>query len=114
MTHFFKTQVGRLRLIGYLEGLSLIVLLFVAIPLKHFYNEPGLVSNMGPIHGSLFLLFVYTAISVGVTEKWKFKETTWKVLLACIIPFGTFYIDKHMLKNTERDRKIANLADHEK
>jgi integral membrane protein len=73
MTHFFKTQVGRLRLIGYLEGLSLIVLLFVAVPLKHFYNEPGLVSNMGPIHGSLFLLFVYTAISVGVKRPGRYS-----------------------------------------
>lgn len=114
MTHFFKTQVGRLRLIGYLEGLSLIVLLFIAVPLKHFYNEPGLVSSMGPIHGSLFLLFIYSTISVGVAEKWKFKETTWKVLLACIIPFGTFYIDKHILKNTEHHRKITNPVNDEK
>jgi integral membrane protein len=99
MTHFFKTQVGRLRLIGYLEGISLLVLIFVAVPIKHYFNNPDVVKALGPVHGALFLLFVFYTISVGVEEKWKFKETTWKVLLACIIPFGTFYIDRHILKN---------------
>lgn len=56
-----------------------------------------MVKMMGPIHGSLFLLFLFNALSVGVEQNWKFKETTWKVLLACMIPFGTFYIDRKIL-----------------
>jgi len=104
MTHFFKTQIGRLRLVGFLEGISLLVLIFVAVPLKHYFNNPMLVKNLGPVHGALFLLFIFLTISVGVEEKWKFKDTTWKVLLACIIPFGTFYIDRHILKNAEANR----------
>ncbi|WP_312076738.1 DUF3817 domain-containing protein [Chryseobacterium sp.] len=52
---------------------------------------------MGPIHGSLFLLFLFNTLSVGVEQNWKFKYTTLKVLLACIIPFGTFYIDRKIL-----------------
>lgn len=114
MTNFFKTQIGRLRLIGYLEGFSLLILIFVAVPLKHFFNAPGLVGSMGPIHGSLFLLFLYGTLSVAVTEKWKFKETTWKVLLACIIPFGTFYIDRHILKKAESHKTLGKQVNHEK
>lgn len=56
-----------------------------------------MVKMVGPIHGSLFLLFLFNALSVGVEQNWKFKETTWKVLLACMIPFGTFYIDRKIL-----------------
>lgn len=56
-----------------------------------------MVKMMGPIHGSLFLLFLFNALSVGVEQNWKFKKTTWKVLLACMIPFGTFYIDRKIL-----------------
>lgn len=97
MTHLFKTNVGRLRIIAFLEGLSLLVLVFIAVPLKHFANNPSAVKAMGPIHGTLFLLFVFNALSVGVDQQWKFKKTTWKVLLACIIPFGTFYIDHKIL-----------------
>lgn len=97
MQTLLKTQVGRLRLIGYIEGLSLLILLFIAVPLKYMANNPSLTKAMGPIHGALFLLFVFNTLSVGVEQKWKFKQTTYKVMLACIIPFGTFYIDKKIL-----------------
>lgn len=101
MKNLFKTNVGRLRLIGFLEGTSLLILLFVATPLKHFYGYPHLSTTLGTIHGALFLLFIFNTLSVGVEQQWKFKVTTWKVLLACIIPFGTFYIDKTILKKIE-------------
>lgn len=97
MQTLLKTQVGRLRLIGYVEGLSLLILLFIAVPLKYMANDPSLTKAMGPIHGALFLLFIFNTLSVGVEQKWKFKQTTYKVMLACIIPFGTFYIDKKIL-----------------
>ncbi|SDE15651.1 integral membrane protein [Mucilaginibacter pineti] len=97
MKNLFKTNVGRLRIIAYLEGLSLLILVFIAVPLKHFQHNPAMVKTMGPIHGALFLLFIFNTISVGTEQRWKFKTTTWKVLLACIIPFGTFYIDSKIL-----------------
>lgn len=97
MKHLLQTNIGRLRIIGFLEGISLLVLLFVAVPLKYAFGEPFLTRIMGTIHGALFLLFIFNTISVGVEQNWKFKDTTWKVLLACIIPFGTFYIDAKIL-----------------
>jgi integral membrane protein len=98
MLQLFNNPVGRLRIIGFLEGISLLVLVFVAVPLKYGADRPALASIMGTIHGALFLLFVFNTLSVGVTLKWKFTETTWKVLLACILPFGTFYIDRTILR----------------
>ncbi|PZU02278.1 MAG: DUF3817 domain-containing protein, partial [Chryseobacterium sp.] len=65
--------------------------------MKYGFDNPAFVKMMGPIHGSLFLLFLFNTLSVGVEQNWKFKQTTWKVLLACIIPFGTFYIDRKIL-----------------
>lgn len=97
MINLLKTKVGRLRIIAILEGISLLTLVFIAVPLKYGFDNPSLVKMMGPIHGSLFLLFLFNTLSVGVEQNWKFKETTWKVLLACIIPFGTFYVDKKIL-----------------
>lgn len=98
MYKLFKTPLGRLRLIGYLEGASLLILLLIAVPMKHWGNNPALVKALGPLHGLLFLWFIFTTLSVGVEQGWKFRQTTWKVLIACIIPFGTFYIDKVILK----------------
>jgi len=97
MIDLFKTKIGRLRIIAILEGISLLILIFIAVPLKYGFDDPAFVKMMGPIHGSLFLLFLFNTLSVGVEQNWKFKETTWKVLLACIIPFGTFYIDRKIL-----------------
>lgn len=97
MIDLFKTKIGRLRIIAILEGISLITLLFIAVPMKYGFDNPAFVQMMGPVHGSLFLLFLFNTLSVGVEQNWKFKEITWKVLLACIIPFGTFYIDKKIL-----------------
>jgi integral membrane protein len=99
MIQLLKTNIGRLRIIGLLEGISLLILVFIAVPLKYAFHHPEGSEIMGPIHGALFLLFVINTLSVGVEYKWSFKATTWKVLLACIVPFGTFYIDRKILKH---------------
>ncbi len=95
--NLLKTGIGRLRIIAILEGISLLTLVFIAVPMKHMMDNPAFVKVIGPVHGALFLLFLFNTLSVGVEQNWKFKETTWKVLLACMIPFGTFYIDWKIL-----------------
>jgi integral membrane protein len=97
MMHLLKTNIGRLRIIGYLEGISLLVLIFIAVPMKYYFGNPSLSKLLGPIHGAIFLLFLFNALSVGVEQNWKFKTTTWKIITACFIPFGTFYIDAKIL-----------------
>lgn len=98
MIQLIQSKVGRLRLIGFLEGVSLLALLLIALPLKYVLGIPEFSKVIGTIHGALFLLFIFNTLSVGVEYQWKFKETTWKVLLACIIPLGTFYIDRKILR----------------
>lgn len=97
MLNLFKTNIGRLRILAFLEGISLLILVFVTVPMKYFFHNPVGSKLIGPIHGALFLLFLFNTLSVGVEQNWKFKTTTWKVILACFIPFGTFYIDKKIL-----------------
>ncbi len=98
MLHLFTTKIGRLRILGYLEGFSLLLLIAVAVPMKYMYNNPELSKLLGPIHGAIFLLFMFNTLSVGIEQRWEFKRTTYKVLLACFIPFGTFYIDHKIFK----------------
>jgi integral membrane protein len=102
MNHLLKTSVGRLRIIAFLEGLSLLILIFISVPMKYIYHRPEGSKIMGPIHGILFLLFIINTLSVGVEYHWKFKTITWKVLLACVVPFGTFYIDQKILKHLNK------------
>jgi integral membrane protein len=64
---------------------------------EEMWRDPALVKAVGPVHGMLFLLFVLGTLRVGVEQSWRFRETTWKVLVACVVPFGTFYIDRRVL-----------------
>jgi len=91
MNKYLSTNVGRLRLLAFCEGISLLALLLIAVPVKYFFANPSLVKSLGP-----------NTLSVGVEENWKFKQTTWKVLFACMIPFGTFYIDHKILRKIQR------------
>jgi integral membrane protein len=104
---YLSSPIKRLRLLALLEGSSLLFLVFIAVPLKYIWEIPEGSKLIGPIHGALFLLFVLSTINVAIQQKWKFTAVTWKVLIACIIPFGTFYIDHKILKEIqeEEDKK---------
>lgn len=95
-----RTKIGRLRIMACLEGISLIVLVFIAVPMKYWYYDESLTKMMGPIHGALFLLFLLNTFSASIEQKWKAK-TTGMILASCFIPFGTFYVDYKFLKNID-------------
>ena len=85
------------RIVAFLEGLTYVLLLFIATPMKYFMNEPKYVKLLGMPHGLLFIAYIVLAVILGANLKWNSK-TMRLVLLASIIPFGTFYIDKKILK----------------
>ena len=98
MKKYFNSSIGFFRLIAFLEGVSLLILVFIAMPIKYVLGDPSVVKHVGQTHGILFLLFVFFAIKLSAELDWSFKTTTWKVLIASFVPFGTFYIDKHILR----------------
>ncbi|HMU45049.1 MAG TPA: DUF3817 domain-containing protein [Chitinophagaceae bacterium] len=79
------------------EGISFIVLLFVAMPLKYFADLPKAVTIVGSLHGALFIVFM--VLTYMVKEQLN-KPLNWgvKAFLASIIPFGTFYMDRQWKK----------------
>ncbi|WP_458626633.1 DUF3817 domain-containing protein [Winogradskyella sp. PC D3.3] len=89
------------RIIALLEGISYILLLFIATPIKYIYEEPQYVKLLGMPHGLLFMAYVVIAVLISNDMKWP-TRTLWIVLLASIIPFGTFYIDKKYLTKPRR------------
>ncbi len=92
-----KTSLGRLRLIGFAEGISLILLMFVAMPLKYAMGMPQAVEIVGMAHGILFILYVLAAIQVSIDYSWNARKVI-ITLLASIFPFGTFYADAKIFK----------------
>ncbi len=86
------------RLISFLEGISYLLLLFIAVPIKYFQGDATYVKMLGMPHGILFMGYIILAILIQKQMKWNLK-TMGIVALASIIPFGTFYIDKKYLQS---------------
>lgn len=81
------------RKIAFTEGISFLVLLFIAMPLKYFADMPKAVSIVGMLHGILFVAFIILAFEVKGTYKKSFGWFT-KSFIASLVPFGTFIMDK--------------------
>lgn len=84
------------KIIALLEGLSLLALLFFAMPMKYVFNIKIYVETIGMAHGILFIAYIFLAFILKNNLKWNIK-TFLIVCLASIIPFGTFYIEKKFL-----------------
>ena len=84
------------RIVSYLEGISYLLLLGVGVPLKYLAKDDSWVKSLGMPHGLLFVAYVFLAIAVGVHKQWNAK-TYAIVLIASVIPFGTFYADRKYL-----------------
>ena len=92
-----KKFLHRFRMVGIAEGISFLVLLLIAMPLKYLMNFPEAVKIMGWIHGALFVAFIYFAFEVMVSLK---KNFLWlvKAFVAAFIPLGTFIFDRELKK----------------
>lgn len=85
----------QLRLVGKIEGISFLVLLFIAMPLKYWANMPEVVKYTGWAHGALFMGYIGLVIYRFMEDKWKFSLLV-LALAAAVIPFGPFLIDKKL------------------
>jgi len=85
------------RLVAFLEGLSYVLLLFIATPLKYLTDNPNYVKLLGMPHGLLFMLYIICVVMLKRDHD-VIQANFKKILLASIIPFGTFYIDINYLK----------------
>lgn len=92
MLKFFK-------IIALLEGLSLLLLLFFAMPMKYILDQPEYVKHIGMAHGVLFIGYILLAIMLKIELTWSWKKFG-IISLASIIPFGTFYVEKKYLNTS--------------
>lgn len=89
------SAIGRLRTIGMVEGVSFLLLLGVAMPLKYMAGMPMAVKVVGWIHGVLFVAFCYALMRAKMAHDWGVKETAIP-FIASLVPFGPFLIDKRL------------------
>jgi integral membrane protein len=98
-----RTPLGRLRVVGLVEGVSTLLLFFVAMPLKHFASRPEPVTVAGSIHGGLWLLFLAALAHVTVVRKWA-PGRVFAAFVASVLPFGTFVFDRSLRREQQETK----------
>ena len=93
----FDNLIKIFRLISILEGISFLVLLFLAMPLKYIFELPQMVEIVGMAHGVLFIAYLTGAAWMFKPLNWKIK-TLFIVIICSVLPFGPFYVENKYLK----------------
>jgi integral membrane protein len=91
----FINSLKYVRYLGIVEGISFILLLFIAMPLKYIFQMPLAVSIVGALHGVLFVAYIGAIIFVVLALRW----SLWKAFLAMVasvVPFGPFLFDRKL------------------
>lgn len=96
-----KTAIGRLRVAGIAEGISFILLVFIAMPMKYIAGKPELVTHLGRLHGLLFVLFCFALLFAWLKMKWRIARPI-VIFIFALIPFGPFLIDKSLRDEDSR------------
>jgi len=104
MKQFFTTSKVHLRLSALVEGISYLLLLFIAMPIKYWAGIEEPVRVVGMAHGALFVWYVLAVLAAKMEFKLSFKDTA-LALLASLLPFGTFYADARIFKHLYRTQK---------
>jgi integral membrane protein len=96
------------RVLGYVVGVGLIVLVFVGVPLKYLADSPGVVAVVGPMHGFLYMVYLVAAVNLAFRARWSPVKTA-LVMLAGTIPFLSFVAERKVTAD-EQARQEARPA----
>jgi integral membrane protein len=96
-----RSEVGQIRVASLLEGISYLLLLLVAMPLKYVWGDPTWVQWLGRSHGALFLLLCFALLRAGANDAWPSRR-----LLLCFgasfVPFGAFVFEHWLRRRAPR------------
>ncbi|MCP2045867.1 DUF3817 domain-containing protein [Pontibacter sp. HSC-36F09] len=106
-----RTPISRLRTIGIYEGISYLLLLGIAMPIKYMAGIPEVVKYTGWAHGVLFVLYMMSVLEVTLTHNWSIKKVA-AAVVASLLPFGPFILDKKLLKEEEnrKEKPVTQVA----
>jgi len=90
-----NTTLGQFRWIALFEGISFLILLFIAMPLKYMADLPQMVRYVGMAHGLLFVLYIILLVMIWKEYQWKFTKVL-TAFIASLVPFGTIWFDRKL------------------
>jgi integral membrane protein len=94
----------RYRVMAFVTGTLLVLLVFLALPLKYWADKPGPVAVIGTAHGFLFMVYLVAALDLGVRCRWNLVKLG-LVMVAGTVPFASFYAEHRI--NRELNAPVA-------
>jgi len=101
-----NAALTRYRVMAYVTGVSLIILVFVMIPLHYVGDQPRPSEIFSPFHGLMFMLYVVTVFDLFIRAKWNLGRMVWVMIAGCI-PFVSFVVERGITKQA-RDQLGAS------
>jgi integral membrane protein len=96
----------RFRAMAYVVGVLLIVLFFVAMPLKYLADSPALVAVVGPIHGFLYMVYLVVAFHLAMRQRWPLRQTA-LLLLAGTVPVMSFVAERWATRHARHAQNVT-------
>jgi integral membrane protein len=96
-----KKILNRFCFIALLEGISYLLLLGIAMPLKYFADMPLAVKYTGWAHGILFVLYILFLLQSWIAYKWSFGKTA-LIFVASLLPFAPFFVEKRLKREADK------------
>jgi integral membrane protein len=100
-----SSSIRRFKVVAVAEAVSYLVLLGASVA-KHVFDVPGGVTLMGPIHGVVFLAFLWLALLVREELGWELV-TTLTVIVAAVVPLGGLWVERRVAADARSAAQVA-------
>jgi integral membrane protein len=100
-----SASLTRYRILAYVVGVGLLILVLVGMPLKYFAGTPAVVAIVGPLHGFLFFAYVLAAIDLSIRARFHPVKAV-LVLAAGTIPFLSFVAEHNVTRDIRRGQRV--------
>ncbi|GEL24122.1 membrane protein [Pseudonocardia sulfidoxydans NBRC 16205] len=94
------------RIAAWVTGIGLLLLTFVALPLKYIWDIPGPTTVIGIIHGWLYMIYIVCTLVLAERVRWR-PVTALLILLAGTIPIASFVAERKVTKQIESRQAAA-------
>ncbi|MGH3624165.1 MAG: DUF3817 domain-containing protein [Sciscionella sp.] len=95
----------RYRVIAYVVGVGLLVLVLVGVPLEYLADNPAVVGIVGPVHGFLYMVYLALTVDLALKAKWSLRGTV-LVMLAGTVPFLSFVAERKVTRRANAGQRL--------
>ncbi len=95
----------RFRVMATVVGIGLLILVFVAMPLRYLGDYPTFSEHFSPVHGALYMVYLVTVVDLGRRVDWSLARTV-GVMVAGAVPFLSFVVERRRVREIRESSSV--------